>query len=94
MQSQTNPTQPGAVTPTASPTSHAHSHMASAGGATLRRLTTEQFAAGLGLAAQSIRKRFCQTGSYYGIVPLKLPNGRLMWPAGALEALMEPSGGL
>ena len=35
----------------------------------------------------AIRVRLCETGSYFGIRPLKLPSGRLLWPADALEQL-------
>lgn len=59
---------------------------------TRSRLTTEEFATSLGLEAQSIRKRLCQTGSYYDIVPVKLPNGRLMWPINAIDSLLGTEG--
>lgn len=52
-------------------------------------LTTEELAAQLGLRAQSIRKRHCQTGAYFALRPVKLPNGRLMWPADSIEQLTE-----
>ncbi|CAB3790888.1 hypothetical protein [Paraburkholderia fynbosensis] len=41
---------------------------------------TEQFAELNGVKAQSVRKRYAQTGSYFGIQPLKLANRRLKWP--------------
>lgn len=50
-------------------------------------MNTEQLAAALHLKAQSIRKRFCETGAYYCLRPVKLPNGRLMWPADSLAKL-------
>ncbi|MEW9580602.1 DNA-binding protein [Paraburkholderia sp. DGU8] len=50
-------------------------------------LTTEALAGMLGLKVQTLRKRFCQTGSYFGLVPMKLPNGRLLWPADSLHQL-------
>ncbi|MBC8748533.1 DNA-binding protein [Paraburkholderia sp. WC7.3b] len=50
-------------------------------------LSTEEFAAELKLRPQSIRKRYCQTGAYFCVRPVKMPNGRLMWPADALEQL-------
>lgn len=52
-----------------------------------RRKTTEQLAADIGLKPQSIRKRYCETGSYYCLRPIKYPNGRLMWPADSVEQL-------
>ena len=45
------------------------------------QLTTSQFASEFLVKPQTILKRYCQTGSYFGIVPqAKLPNGRLVWP--------------
>ena len=41
----------------------------------------DQFAALNQVKAQSVRARLCRTGSYFGILPLKLANGRLAWPA-------------
>lgn len=49
--------------------------------------TTEALAVGLGIKAQSIRARVCRTGSYFGLRPTKLPNGRLLWPADAIQRL-------
>lgn len=51
-------------------------------------LTTEELALALGMNAQSIRKRYSQTGSYFGLKPAKLPNGKLRWPADSLDQLM------
>lgn len=41
----------------------------------------EQFAALNQVAAQSVRARLCRTGSYFGVRPVKLANGRLAFPA-------------
>ena len=35
----------------------------------------------------NIRVRLCQTGSFFGVKPLKLPSNRLLWPADSLERL-------
>jgi hypothetical protein len=51
--------------------------------------TTEAAAMRLGVKGQSMRARFCETGSYFGIVPTKLPNGRLLWDAEAIETLIK-----
>ncbi|SFT45211.1 DNA-binding protein [Paraburkholderia aspalathi] len=56
------------------------------------RLSTEELAVLLALRPQSIRKRYCQTGAYFCLRPVKLPNGRLMWPADSLEQLVEEAG--
>ena len=44
-------------------------------------LSAEQFAALNQVKPQSVRSRLCRTGSYFGIRPIKLANGRLAWPA-------------
>lgn len=41
---------------------------------------TKTFAARNHIEEQTARKRYSQTGSYFGIVPEKLANGRLAWP--------------
>jgi len=50
-------------------------------------LSTEELASQLMLRPQSIRKRYCQTGSYFTVRPVKMPNGRLMWPGDSAEQL-------
>jgi hypothetical protein len=56
---------------------------------TPQNLTTEQLATQLGGRPSSIRTRLCKTGSYYGIKPCKLPNGRLLWPIKEVQQLIE-----
>lgn len=43
-------------------------------------LSAEQFAALNQVIAQSVRARLCRTGSYFGVRPIKLANGRLAFP--------------
>ncbi|MCY1286331.1 hypothetical protein D9M68_297920 [compost metagenome] len=63
--------------------------MVQAGGDTRQRLfSTDELAAEIKVRSQSIRKRYCQTGSYWGLRPVKLPSGRLLWPADSIEQLM------
>ncbi|AHE99392.1 monooxygenase [Thioalkalivibrio paradoxus ARh 1] len=38
---------------------------------------------------EGIRVQLCRSGSYYGLRPDRLPNGRLAWPADSLERLLE-----
>ena len=52
-------------------------------------MSTEQLAALLHLKPQSIRKRYCETGTYYSLRPVKLANGRLIWPADAMSSLTK-----
>ena len=42
--------------------------------------TTKEAATSVNLPPQSLRKQYSKNGVYYGIVPDKLPNGRLLWP--------------
>ena len=53
--------------------------------------TTEEFGHLTGKAPQTIRKNYSQSGSCFGIRPLKLGN-RLLWPTDAIARLLE--GGL
>ncbi|WP_432239574.1 hypothetical protein [Herbaspirillum robiniae] len=55
-----------------------------------KRLTTEQAAAVLKMRPQSLLKRHSQTGAYFNVRPIKLPNGRLSWPADIFELLAKP----
>lgn len=43
-------------------------------------LSCEQFAELNLIKAQSVRARICRTGTYFGIKPIKLANGRLSFP--------------
>jgi len=42
--------------------------------------TTAQFAGKYFVKPETVRTRYCLTGSYHGIIPRKLLNGRLAWP--------------
>lgn len=55
-----------------------------------RNLDTAEAAAVLRVKPQTLRRCLCMQGHYLGIVPLKLPNGRLLWPADALDRLTAP----
>lgn len=52
-------------------------------------LTTNELALVLSLRPQSIRKRYSQTGSYFRLRPMKLKNGRLLWPFDAVSQLTK-----
>lgn len=54
-------------------------------------LSTKSLAQAIDGKATSIRVRLCQTGSYYGIQPKKLPSGRLLWPSDSVERLLGES---
>jgi hypothetical protein len=51
------------------------------------RLTTEAFAVQHLVKAQSVRKQYAATGSYHGVLPLRLPNRRLLWPVDSIEQI-------
>lgn len=46
-------------------------------------LTTTEFAKPHKVKPESVLARYNRTGSYFGSVPKKAPNGRLFWPAHA-----------
>lgn len=51
--------------------------------------TTKALAARLGIQAASIRAAVCRHGSYYGVRPLTLPNGRLLWPEDSYQRILN-----
>lgn len=53
-----------------------------------RRISTEELAAGCLVNPNSIRVNLCRNGHYFGLVPDKLPNGRLAWPADWREKMI------
>lgn len=44
------------------------------------RLSTEELAGLMGIKADSVRHSLCLHGHYHGLTPIRLPNGRLVWP--------------
>ncbi|MGO2332539.1 MULTISPECIES: hypothetical protein [Pseudoalteromonas] len=57
-----------------------------------KNLTTELLANELHCKPNTIRTRLCKTGTFHGIKPIKLPSGRLLWPADAVQALLAGKG--
>jgi len=51
-------------------------------------ITTETLAEAMTVKPDTIRARLCRFGSYFGVVPIKCPNGRLLWPADAKERIL------
>lgn len=43
----------------------------------------------LRVKSESIRARLASHGSYYGLQPVKLPNGHLRWPDDSVERLVD-----
>ena len=51
--------------------------------------TTPELARHIGVTAEGLRVHLCRRGSYFGVRPERMPNGRLLWPADSLERLKE-----
>jgi hypothetical protein len=49
---------------------------------------TSKFAATLGVKPDTVRRSLCVNGHFLGIKPLKMPNGRLLWPRTHPEQLV------
>jgi hypothetical protein len=56
---------------------------------TLLGFSTPELARHLGITAEGMRVHLCKRGSYYGLRPERLPNGRLIWPADSVQRLKE-----
>ena len=52
-------------------------------------VSTAEYAKRRLVQPQTVRKRYSTTGEYYGDRPIKLPNGRLLWPADGSNILLE-----
>lgn len=59
---------------------------------TTKLLTTEKVAEQFNCQPQTPRASYCRKGHWLGIVPVKLPNGRLGWPADDAERLLNGEG--
>jgi len=55
---------------------------------TTTHVPTEIFARQLGLKPSTVRRGLCVNGHYLNVRPVKLPNGRLLWPVKALDGLL------
>lgn len=51
--------------------------------------TTPELARHIGVTAEGLRVHLCRRGSYFGVRPERLPNGRLLWPEDTVERLKE-----
>jgi len=52
------------------------------------KITTEEMAGQLRIVPQTARAGLCRNGHYLGLRPVKLPNGKLLWDAAAVERLV------
>ena len=52
-------------------------------------LSTEEYASRRKVKPESVRVRLSRSGSYFGDVPIRQPNGRLLWPDGVVAHCAE-----
>lgn len=55
----------------------------------MQNLSTEDLANELKVRPGTILHAFSSKGHYLGLVPIKLPNRRLLWPADEVNALLR-----
>lgn len=55
---------------------------------TQTKFSTEQAAVALGIQPQTLRAAYCRTGSYYGVIPTKMPNRMLRWDVEDIARLL------
>ena len=55
----------------------------------METVTTEKMSELVEVKPASIRAAYCTAGSYFGVVPKKLPIRRLMWSLRDIEALLQ-----
>lgn len=51
-------------------------------------LNTKEAAKRLKVSPKTVRWNYCKEGHYMGLVPRKMPNRRLFWPAAEVEKLL------
>jgi len=54
---------------------------------------TAGFAEAVEVKPQTVRRGYCIDGHYMGIKPLKLPNGRLLWPVDEIRRILAGARG-
>lgn len=57
-----------------------------------KHYTTAQLAALTSYHVGSVYRLFAENGHFYGVTPIKTMNGRLQWPAEAVDAMLEAQG--
>ena len=55
----------------------------------MKQISTEEFAELSKVKAGTIRRGLCVDCHYMNIRPVKLPNGRLLWPLEPVEKLLN-----
>lgn len=51
--------------------------------------STDELVGMLDCRPQTARAALCRSGHYLGIVPIKLPNRKLLWPAEQVERVLQ-----
>lgn len=51
--------------------------------------STHELVSLLDCRPQTARAALCRAGHYLGMKPVKLPNGRLLWPAEQVERVLQ-----
>lgn len=54
-------------------------------------LTTADFARQNGVTQEAVRRTLSKKGDYFGAIPVRRPNGRLLWPSVSPEARTSQS---
>lgn len=55
----------------------------------MKLVPTGKFAEIFKVKGASVRRAYCVNGHYMGIRPVKLPNGRLLWPEEQGQAIVN-----
>lgn len=55
----------------------------------VKYVPTEAIAQSFCVKPETVRRSYCVKNHYMGIKPKKLPNGRLLWPAEALDRVLN-----
>lgn len=69
----------------------AHQSAATAPSPRVRTYSTATAASILQVVPHTLRVAHSMRGGFYGITPIKAPNGRLLWPADAVDAMATGS---
>jgi hypothetical protein len=57
----------------------------------VRTYSTATAAAILQVVPHTLRVAHSMRGGFYGVIPIKAPNGRLLWPADPVDAMATGS---
>jgi hypothetical protein len=52
-------------------------------------ISTRELAGRMHITAGTVYQRLSAKGDFWGILPVRAHNGRLLWPSDAIQALLE-----